>query len=119
MWKQRCALLHAQNTGTMESYHRAQASTLYKELQAHPTRLDFCHRSLLRRRPDFFTNGNFLAVQMWHRKVTSALTYRSNKSTSLGRDIRNWIVRRPHDPGRRARGARIPNRRRLFRLRRK
>ena len=118
MWKQRCALVTATRNGTMEQYHRSNAFNLFRDLVQNPEQLEYRHRSLLRRKHDFFINGNFLAVQMWFKKATTSIHYRSTKNRSVGRDIRNWIVRRPYDPGRRIRGDRIPNCRRLRRLRR-
>ena len=116
-WKHRCSILHAEQLGTMDAYYRDSAQKLFDELKLHPERLEFSHRNLLRRRTTFFTTGNISSIRMWHRKAITSLEYRRKKNTNLGADIRNWILTRPYDPGRRTRGARVPNCQRLFRLR--
>ena len=116
-WKHRCSILQAEQLGTMDAYHRETAQSLFEELKIHPERLDFSHRNLLRRNPAFFFTGTIASIRMWHKKALASLEYRRRKNTSLGADIRNWVLSRPYDPGRRPRGARVPNCRRLFRLR--
>ena len=117
LWKHRCSILQAEKIGTMENYHRDTALSLFDELRKNPERLEFRHRKLLRYRPNFFTRSHITSVRMWYQKALSSLDYRKKKNATLGADIRNWTLCRPRDPGRRSRGVRVPNCRRLFKLR--
>ena len=119
MWKSRCDIVQAEKIGTMDNHYRDLAHSLYIQHKPHPHRLLFRHRNLLNKPSEFFFRSSIASVRMWYKKMLSSLAYSQNKNSSLGRDIRNWIILRPRDPGRLLRGARVPNRRRLFRLRSK
>ena len=118
MWKSRCAVVQAERIGTMEAFYRDQAYALFIQHKHHPHRLIFRHRSLLKKTPDFFFKSSIAAVRMWNKKMISSLAYCQSRTNTLGRDIRNWITLRPRDPGRQVRGVRVPNCRRLRKLRR-
>ena len=117
MWTSRCKILHLSNIGTYEESVRHSAYTTFQSIRADSSQLSYCHRSLLRRRFDFFSRASFATVQMWIKRVQAAIAYVKHKNQQLGADIRNWVLVRPYDPGRTRRGARVPKRRRLFRFR--
>ena len=114
LWKSRCSIVQAEKIGTMEAHYRELAYSLYLQHKDFPHHLMYNHRHLLRKKPSFFHQSHITAVQMWYKKMLTSLEFCQCKSTRLGRDIRTWTVLRPRDPGRRPRGVRVPNRRRLF-----
>ena len=116
MWTSRCRLVHLDRIGTHEETVRTQAYHYHRSLHSDPSQITYRHRSLLRRTRYFFYNASFTTVQMWLSRAKLAVAYAVEKNRQLGRDIRNWILIRPRDPGRTLRGARIPRCRRLFRL---
>ena len=117
LWKTRCSIIQAEKIGTADAHFRDLAYSLFLQHHKHPHHLVFRHRHLLRKSPDFFHHSHINAVQMWYKKMITSLAYCQEKGANLGRDIRTWTVLRPRDPGRRLRGARVPNRRRLYRFR--
>ena len=117
LWKSRCSIVQAEKIGTMEAHYREIAYSLYLQHKNFPHHLMYNHRHLLRKKPSFFHLSHITSVQMWYRKMLTSLEFCQNKSTRLGRDIRTWTVLRPRDPGRRTRGVRVPNCRRLFKYR--
>ena len=116
MWTSRCKLIHLDNVGTFEQTCRTEAYQYLQTLKADPSQIGYRHRSLLRRSYDFFTKASFPTIQMWLKRTKTAVAYTARKNRQLGTDIRNWVLIRPHDPGRWVRGARIPKRRRLCKL---
>ena len=116
MWTSRCKLIHLSNVGTHEANLRHSIYKFFLFLKSDPSKLDYRHRSLLRRNYHFFFNAAFPTVQMWMTRTRTAVAYATKKQQQLGTDIRNWILIRPRDPGRTSRGARIPRCSRLFRL---
>ena len=117
MWKSRCRILHLDNIGTFEHSLRQSAYSLLQSLRSDTSQISYCHRTLLRRTYDFFFNASISSVRMWMSRTQTAIKYAKARQSQLGSDIRNWVLVRPYDPGRRERGVRVPNRRRLFRLR--
>ena len=117
MWTSRCSIVHLSNIGTYEEGIRQSAYQQFLSIKSEPSILSYCHRSLLRRRHDFFSRASLPTIQMWNKRIKSAIAYAKSKNQQLGADIRNWILVRPYDPGSSRRGARVPNRCRLFRFR--
>ena len=117
MWKSRCKIVHLDNIGTHEQSLRHSAFSLSQSLRSDPSALSYCHRSLLRRNYDFFFQASISTVRMWTLRTKPALKYAKSRQAQLGSDIRNWVLIRPHDPGRLQRGVRVPGRSRLFRTR--
>ena len=116
MWTSHCRTVHLSHTGTYEEMYRNNAFTYLSSLCSDPSQLSYCHCFLLRCNCQFFFNALFATVQMWVSRTKSAVPYAKEKNSQLGRDIRNWILIRPQDPGRSLWGAQIPRCCRLFRL---
>ena len=116
MWTSRCRIVLLSKTGTFEEVLRQKAFSLLTSLRADSSQLGYRHRSLLNRNQQFFLRASLSTIQMWFTRVRTAVAYTKKQNQQLGADILNWILIRPHDPGKSERGVRIPKRRRLRRL---
>ena len=97
LWNERCTILHSEKQATADVRYRKMMKQLHAYMKENRQYIHQSDAYLLNKSEKFFTSCDRTNVEMWHRRLNSAVERQKNRKSLCNHDIREYgnVTQRP------------------------